>query len=113
MKLSPEALRSLGSMEGAYTLPVVERRAPRPAVKPKPEVKAWPGWLAASIVAAVAYAIHYLPFAPFRVGERRPISAAILAIVAGALAANLLPLGAKVLEGSKHVVRRARHLRAI
>jgi uncharacterized integral membrane protein (TIGR00698 family) len=106
VKLSPEALRSLGSMEGAYHLPVVERREPRP-VKPKPEVKAWPGWLASSLVAMVAYAIHYLPFAPFRVGDRRPISAAILAILAGAVAANVLPLGAKVLGGAKHVVRQA------
>src|SRR5258706_5930120 len=111
LKLSPEALRSLGSMEGAYELPVVERRAPRPVVKPKPRLKPWPGWLAASAVALLAYAIHYLPFAPFRVagaaGVRRHISAAILAIYAGALAANLCPVGTAILEGAKHVVRRA------
>jgi uncharacterized integral membrane protein (TIGR00698 family) len=61
-------------------------------------------------VALLAYAIHYLPFAPFRVegtaGVRRPVSAAILAIFAGAAAGNLLPLGKRVLEGAKHVARR-------
>lgn len=58
-------------------------------------------------VAALAYAIHYLPFAPFRVGDRRPISAAILAIVVGALAANVLPLGARFVHGTKDAVRRS------
>ncbi len=93
-------------MEGSVYLPAVERRPPEPRVKlaPKP---VWPGWLAAIGVAALAYAIHYLPFAPFRVGTRRPISAAILAILIGALAANFLPLGIKVLHGAKDCVRRA------
>ena len=62
-------------------------------------------------VALLAYAIHYLPFEPFRVagesGVRRPVSAAILAIFAGAIAGNLLPVGKAVLEGAKHVARRA------
>jgi len=93
-------------MEGSVYLPVVERRPPLPRVKlaPKP---LWPGWLASIGVAALAYAIHYLPFAPFRVGVRRPISAAILAILIGALAVNLLPLGVKILHGTKDAVRRA------
>ena len=71
----------------------------------------WPGWIAAAAVALLAYAIHYLPFEPFRVaresGVRRPVSAAILAIFAGAIAGNLLPVGKAVLEGAKHVARRA------
>ncbi len=105
-KLSKEALASLGSMEGSVYLPAVERRPPEPRVKlaPKP---LWPGWLAAIAAAALAYAIHYLPFAPFRVGDRRPISAAILAILIGALAVNFLPLGAKILYGAKDAVRRS------
>jgi len=111
LKLSPEALQSLGSMEGY--LPVVERRAVAPPAKPAVKPNPWPGWTAAVAVSAVAYGIHYLPFAPFRVegasGIRRPVSAAILAILAGALAGNLLPLRSKifrgVLEGAKHVVR--------
>jgi uncharacterized integral membrane protein (TIGR00698 family) len=104
--LSKEALASLGSMEGSVYLPVVERRPPQPKVKLAPR-PLWPGWLASIGVAALAYAIHYLPFAPFRVGVRRPISAAILAILIGALAVNLLPLGVKILYGAKDAVRRA------
>lgn len=97
-------------MEGAYELPVVERKSAARYAR-KPAVKTWPGWLAAIAVAVLSYAIHYLPFAPFRVagstGMRRPVSAAILAIFAGALAANLFPLGAAIVEGAKQVVRRA------
>ena len=110
-RLSPEALASLGSMEGAYTRPLVERRRPVPAPKPAPKPKPIPGVAASLAVAALAFAIHYLPFAPFRVesatGFRRPISAAILAIVVGAVAGNLLPIGALVMDGAKLVVRRA------
>jgi uncharacterized integral membrane protein (TIGR00698 family) len=105
-KLSKEALASLGSMEGSFYLPAVERRPTEPRVKlaPKP---LWPGWLLSIAVAALAYAVHYLPFAPFRVGERRPISAAILAIFIGGLAANFLPLGIRILHGAKDTVRRS------
>ena len=93
-------------MEGSVYLPAVERRPPEPRLKlaPKP---LWPGWLTAIAVAALSYAIHYLPFAPFRVGSRRPISAAILAILLGALAVNFLPLGIKILHGAKDCVRRS------
>ena len=93
-------------MEGSVYLPAIERRPAEPRVKlaPKP---LWPGWLVSIGVAALAYAVHYLPFAPFRVGYRRPISAAILAIFLGALAANFLPLGIKILYGAKDCVRRA------
>src|SRR5262249_40534638 len=109
LKLSPEALRSLGSMEGAYTLPLVEKNT---AAKPAPAkaLNPLPGWAAAAAVAVVASAIHYLPFAPFRVevpsGIRRPVSAAILAIFAGALVSTLFPLRKQILDGAKHVVRR-------
>lgn len=99
-------MASLDSMEGSVYRPIVERQPATPRVKlaPKP---LWPGWSAAIAVAALAYAIHYLPFAPFRVGTRRPISAAILAILVGALAANLLPLGIRLVHGTKDCVRRS------
>jgi uncharacterized integral membrane protein (TIGR00698 family) len=109
-QLSPEALRSLGSMEGVYDLPVVERREPQQPAKPVERVPHYQGWIAAITVAVFAYAVHYLPFAPFRVegstGVRRPVSTAILAMFAGALAGNLLPLGKRALDGAKHVARR-------
>lgn len=93
-------------MEGSFYLPAVERRPahPRPKLAPKP---LWPGWLTSIGVAALAYAVHYLPFAPFRVGERRPISPAILAIVIGALATNFLHPSARIFHGTKDAVRRA------
>jgi len=53
-------------MEGAYVLPLVEKKsAPKPA--PVKTLNPWPGWAAAAAVTVIAYAIHYLPFAPFRV----------------------------------------------
>jgi uncharacterized integral membrane protein (TIGR00698 family) len=110
VKLSAEALQSLGSMEGAYNRPFVEKVGPKSAAKPAHKHSSWLGWIAAAAVALLAYAIHYLPFQPFRVagesGVRRPVSAAILAIFAGAIAGNLLPVGKAVLEGAKHVARR-------
>ncbi|HLX42389.1 MAG TPA: putative sulfate exporter family transporter [Bryobacteraceae bacterium] len=110
LKLSREALLSLGSMEGAYDLPVVEKRTPKVVPKPAPAVNPWPGYAAAAAVSLFAYAIHYLPFEPFRVagdaGVRRPVSAAILAMFVGAFAGNFLPVGKTVLEGAKLVARR-------
>jgi uncharacterized integral membrane protein (TIGR00698 family) len=105
-KLSKEALASLGSMEGSFYRPLVERRPAGPVLKlaPKP---LWPGWLLSICVAAIAYGIHYLPFAPFRVENRRPISAAILAILVGAAVANLRPLSIRFLHGTKDTVRRS------
>lgn len=97
-------------MEGAYALPLVEKKTARPAAPPARKLNPWPGWAAAAAVAIVAYAIHYLPFAPFRVegasGVRRPVSAAILAIFAGAIATAILPVRQRVREGVKHVVRK-------
>jgi len=61
--ISDEALLSLDSMEGLHHLP--------PASKPKarPEVPAPPWWayIPAVLLTGVAYAIHSLPFPPFRV----------------------------------------------
>jgi uncharacterized integral membrane protein (TIGR00698 family) len=106
--MSEEALLSLGSMEGVYHLPVVERRGATPA-RPQTE-SLLPGYLAAATVAALGYAIHYLPFAPFRMeaaqAVRRPISAAIVAILVGVLARNLFPVTSSILPGCKTIVRR-------
>jgi uncharacterized integral membrane protein (TIGR00698 family) len=93
-------------MEGNFYRPFVERAAAKPVVKLAPK-SVWPGWLLAAAVAALAYVIHYLPFAPFRVDQRRPISAAILAILVGAVAANLRPLSVRFLHGTKDAVRRS------
>src|SRR5882672_8139932 len=108
--ISSEALLSLDSMEGVYSLPVVEKReaaAAAPAKRPS----VWPGYYLTALTAAIAFAIHYLPVAPFRVaseaGVRRPISAAIIAILAGALIRNLFPVPASIVEGCKVIVRKA------
>ena len=54
--------------------------------------------------------VHYLPFAPFRVaaefGVRRPVSPAIIAILLGAVARNVLRLPHVILEGCKGIVRK-------
>jgi uncharacterized integral membrane protein (TIGR00698 family) len=64
----------------------------------------------AVVVTAAAYGLHYLPVPPFRVvagpGARYPVSAAIIAIVAGVLVRNLLPLPAPVIESAKGLARR-------
>ncbi len=107
--LSEEAFLSLDSMEGVYSERVVERRAAA-AVKTAPRESIWPGVLMAASVAAVSYGLHYLPVAPFRMvaegGVRRPISAAILAILIAALIRNVLPVPGSILLGAKAIVRR-------
>ncbi|MBI1791767.1 MAG: putative sulfate exporter family transporter [Acidobacteria bacterium] len=107
--LSEEALLSLGSMEGVYELPVMEKRAPAPP-KAAPADRILPGFVLAALVAAAGFAIHYLPFAPFRLdsphGARRPISASIIAILVGLLARNLYAMPASILPGCKSIVRR-------
>src|SRR3954454_17869471 len=83
-------LLSLDSMEGVYTLPVVELQSAAALAPPSP----WPGYRLSGLTALIGYAVHYLPFAPFTVaapsGLRRPVSSAIAAIVAGVLIRNLL-----------------------
>ncbi|MBI3696630.1 MAG: putative sulfate exporter family transporter [Acidobacteria bacterium] len=104
--LDEEALLSLGSMEGWPR--VVEVRAP---AKKKAKPSVWPGYLLAGVVAAVAYGVHYLPFPPFRIvsefGVRRPLSAAILAILAGVLVRNLFRVPDSMAEGCKSLTRKS------
>ena len=91
--LDAEALASLGSMEGLDVPIVVTRSAPEKRKPARPPI--WPGYVAALLITAAAYLVHYLPFAPFRVlgefGVRRPVSQAIIAILLGALARNAAP----------------------
>jgi uncharacterized integral membrane protein (TIGR00698 family) len=96
-------------MEGIHALPH------EPATKGAARAAAaaptwWLRYLPSVIVAALSYAVHYLPFPPFRVvspsGARYPVSAAILAIVGGVLARNLLPLTDAAVESAKGLARR-------
>ena len=102
-----EALLSLDSMEGVYALPVAEIKSsqPRPAA-----TSSLTGYSLALAVTALAYLIHYLPFAPFRVtaasGVRYPLSAAIFAIVAGIAVRNLVRLPAHVIAGARGMPRK-------
>lgn len=100
--LSEDALLSLGSMEGLAP-PAVEKGAPREAVR---RFANWPGYGLAGVAAAAAYGMHYLPFPPFQIGSRRPLSTAILAILAGMAIRNLLPLPAAAIDGAKGMVKR-------
>lgn len=64
------------------------------------------GYLVAAAVAAAAYALHYLPFRPFLVDGRRPVSAAILAITLGVLVRNLLPFPPKAQAAAKLLAKK-------
>jgi uncharacterized integral membrane protein (TIGR00698 family) len=102
-----EALLSLESMEGVYARPVAEIKPPqRRARKTSPLA----GYLLALAVTGLAYVMHYLPFPPFRVtgatGVRYPLSAAILAILAGMAVRNLVRLPASLIESARGVPRR-------
>lgn len=89
-------------MEGLHQLP----RVTAPSTKMLP----WSGTMLAAGVAAVAYAVHYLPVTPFRVGSgpaaRYPVSAAIIAIIGGVLVRNLFTLPPPAIESAKHLARR-------
>ncbi len=106
--LDAEALASLGSMEGLDVPIVVTRAVPGKSKPARPPI--WPGYAAALLIAAAAYLVHYLPFAPFRVagefGVRRPVSPAIIAILLGAVARNAFRLPHVILEGCKGIVRK-------
>jgi len=77
---------------------------------PAVEVPPWWAYTPAVAVAGLAYAIHYLPVPPFRVvsasGARYPVSAAIIAIITGALVRNVLPLPTAAIESAKGQARR-------
>ncbi len=117
MKATPEpylsylddaALLSLGSMEGLGEPAVTKKAAVRAPAAARASM--WPGYLLAAAVAALAYGLHYLPVPPFRIvseaGVRRPLSAAIIAILAGVLARNVFPLPGALVEGSKGMVKK-------
>lgn len=102
-----EALRSLDCMEGVYTRPVAEIKPPQVrTVKASPV----PGYILALVVTGLAYLIHYLPFPPFRVtgvsGVRYPLSAAIIAMLAGMAVRNLIRLPADLIESARGMPRR-------
>jgi len=91
-------------MEGIQQLP---RSGPKP---PSTPARPWWAYLPAALVTALAYGLHYLPAPPFRVvaasGARYPVSAAIIAIVAGVLVRNVAPLPVAVIESAKGLARR-------
>ncbi len=105
--LSPEALASLASMEGIYDRIVEAKPA---AAKPRAHEKLWIGYAASAVVSAVAFGVHYLPIPPFQLsdgeGVRRPVSAALLAILIGLLARNAFTLPTSISNGCKQIVRK-------
>lgn len=97
-------------MEGMYEA-VVSAQAPSKPASPTARQIA-PGAVLAVGLTMLAYLIHELPFAPFSVrgadglSVRHPLSAAILAILAGLIARNLVALPGSVLPGCKVVVKK-------
>ena len=94
-------------MEGGYARPVAEVKPSH--VRP-PMASPLPGYALAFAVTALAYLIHFLPFPPFRVtgasGARYPLSAAILAMVAGIAIRNLIRLPGSLVESARGMPRR-------
>ena len=94
-------------MEGIHGLP---RTAVKVQPRTKPAAPPWWAYIPAVLVTALAYAIHYLPLPPFRVGAgtavRYPVSAAIIAIITGVLVRNVIPLPAATIESAKGLARR-------
>lgn len=106
ISISAEAAVSLGSMEGMLDVP---HRAEPATAAPVLGGRVG-GYVLAALLAAAAYGMHYLPFAPFAMptstGEiRRPIGAAMLAIVFGVVVANLIKLPKPVVTGAKGIVK--------
>ena len=109
--MTPDALNSLDSMEGVYTLPVVKREAKAGPEKAKPPaVSPVPGALLTLAIGAAAFGCHYLPFPPFQVQDgaaaRPPISAAMIAIVLGIAVRNALDLPLMLVESARPWPRR-------
>jgi len=106
--LDADALASLASMEGLDVPVVVTVSEPHKAARPRRSI--WLGYSAAGFLAMLAYLIHYLPFAPFRVGGefgvRRPISPAIIAIFLGVVIRNGFQLPRIVLDGARGIVKK-------
>ena len=102
-----EALLSLDCMEGSYTRPVAEFKSPKAR---RAKTSPLPGYLLALAVTALAYGIQYLPFPPFRVasaaGVRHPLSAAIIAMLAGIAVRNLVRLPAYLIESTRGMPHR-------
>jgi uncharacterized integral membrane protein (TIGR00698 family) len=90
-QMTAEVFASLDSMEGIELPQSALRAAPRPAAR------STAGILAAVAVGAVAWGLHRLIPA---------FSAAILAIVLGALVRNTLPLPASIIDECKGLVKR-------
>lgn len=109
-RLSADAFLSLGCMEG-ISGPIVSTPAvPEPVTRG--DTRTLPGLGLALALTVVAYLIHNLPIAPFTVlgpdgvRFRHPLSAAIIAILAGLLVRNLLRLPTSVQDGCKTVVQK-------
>jgi uncharacterized integral membrane protein (TIGR00698 family) len=90
-QMTAEVFASLDSMEGIELPPSALRAPPRPATRNTA------GLLAAAAVGAVSWGLHHLI----------PVfSAAILAIVIGAIVRNTLPLPASLIDDCKGLVKR-------
>lgn len=105
--LSAEAFLSLGCMEGILDPIVTESVLSESAT---PAVSHKPGYILAMGIAALAYLLHYAPFAPFTVAGAgaagHPISSAIIAILIGLAIRNVLPLPDSITKGCKSAVKK-------
>jgi uncharacterized integral membrane protein (TIGR00698 family) len=98
--MNAEALASLASMEGLDVPLDARPTAPSQPILVPPSRQTspyWYGYMAAALVAGIALAVHQF---------YKPVSAAILAILLGALVRNLVRIPPGVLDGCKSLVRK-------
>ena len=95
--LSNDALLSFDSMEGVYESPVVRKGTLTPPSPRRPVLER----LLIPLVAAAAYALHSIPIA-----DRRPLSAATLAILLGLAARAAGWVTPAVLDDCRRLVKR-------
>jgi len=104
---SREELQSLESAEGLSGSPVIVPQTAGPEVTRALPFRAY---ATVVLITALAYAVHYLPFVPFRImadhGLRRPVSASTLAILIGVIARSFNLAPASVLLECKRLVKR-------
>jgi len=74
---------------------------------PWPTHSPWPGSAVCVLLAGMAGYLHNLPFAPFTLANgQQPVSAVLLALLAGMLLRNLIPATARLKPGADSMVKK-------
>ncbi len=72
-----------------------------------PEQSPWPGFAMCVLLAGLAGYVHSLPIAPFTLANgQQPVSAVLLALLAGMILRNLIPATARLKRGADSMVKK-------